>query len=241
MKDSDILMKFLRMPLASSDAVFDEFARLDGAVLRGKAPGRFLYVRGSRADRVLLVAHADTVWTPPVKDGQIASPAQDVYIEEGVIQNRNGGLGADDRAGCAIVWLLRNSGHSILITDGEEYGLQGSSFLMAENPDIADEINRSHQFCVQFDRRNSRDFKCYSVGTDEFRAYIAAETGYQEPDRHSCTDIVELCRDICGVNFSIGYYKEHTDREYLVLDEWQSTLRTCKKWLTRKKLPRFTL
>ncbi len=237
MTDQETLFDFLSYPLGDSDSLLKRFAALPGAIHRGSGFRQFVFIEGSRENRIVLVAHADTVWPW----GEYRTQKPDLQLKDGIITNRNGGLGADDRAGCAIVWLLRNSGHSILITDGEEFGLQGSSFLMAENPDIADEINLTHKFCVQFDRRNSRDFKCYSVGTDEFRAYIAAETGYQEPDRHSCTDIVELCRDICGVNFSIGYYKEHTDREYLVLDEWQSTLRTCKKWLTRKKLPRFTL
>ena len=38
---------------------------------------------------------------------------------------------------------------------------------MDHNKDIADEINHDHQFVIQFDRRNGRDFKCYDVGTDE--------------------------------------------------------------------------
>ena len=32
------------------------------------------------------------------------------------------GIGADDRAGCAILWLLKDSGHSLLVTNGEEIG-----------------------------------------------------------------------------------------------------------------------
>ena len=164
-----------------------------------------------------------------------------IFQQNGIIRNKNGGLGADDRAGCAIIWLLKEMGHSILITNGEEQGGRGSNWLMNENHDIADKINSSHQFIIQLDRRNGRDFKCYSVGTDDFRAYVSKITGYSEPDRSSYTDIVTLCRDICGVNLSIGYRNEHSEDEHLIIDEWIKTLNICRKWLSEEKLPRFVL
>ncbi|MFH0957653.1 MAG: hypothetical protein V1897_03030 [Pseudomonadota bacterium] len=49
---------------------------------------------------------------------------------------------------------------------------------MSDNKDIADEINRDHQFVIQLGRRNGRDFKCYDVGTDQFKGYVAERTGY---------------------------------------------------------------
>ncbi|OQY09386.1 MAG: hypothetical protein B6I30_09910 [Desulfobacteraceae bacterium 4572_187] len=93
---------------------------------------------------------------------------------------------------------------------------------MNYNHDIADKINFEHQFVVQLDRRNGRDFKCYSVGTDEFRNYVGQTTGYIEPDRSAYTDIVTICRDICGVNLSIGYHSEHCENEHLVISEWEN-------------------
>ncbi len=108
---------------------------------------------------------------------------------------------------------------------------------MNENHDIANEINLSHQFLIQLDRRNGKDFKCYSVGTDIFRAYVRQTTGYSEPDRSSYTDIVTLCRDICGVNLSIGYRNEHSADEHLVVEEWVNTLNICRKWLSEQTTP----
>jgi hypothetical protein len=52
---------------------------------------------------------------------------------------------------------------------------------------------------------------------------------------------VTLCRDICGVNLSVGYHREHSDQEYLVLDEWQRSLDLCRRWLSGAGLPRFSL
>jgi hypothetical protein len=110
---------------------------------------------------------------------------------------------------------------------------------MDENIDIADEINRNHQFMVQLDRRNATDYKCYNVGTDDFRRYVEESTGYSEPDLCSATDIKVLCRDITGVNLSIGYHNEHKTEEYLVLAEWQHTLNICRRWLSEVQLPIF--
>ena len=237
MSDIETLREFLEIPLGSSDELFERFLKLPGAIFRGHTPKRFLYLKGSRENKVLLVAHADSYW-----DGDDCGVHQ-IEVSDGIIRSSNNryGLGADDRAGCAILWLLRNSGHSLLITDGEESGRKGSNWLMEENEDIATEININHQFVIQLDRRNGADFKCYSVGTEEFRDYVEKKTGYYKPDRSSYTDIVTICRDITGVNFSIGYRNEHLAEECLHIKEWQRTLDLCRTWLSEKELPMFTL
>lgn len=236
--EEKVLRMFLSHPLESGDGIFKMFAGLPGAAARGARPARFLYVPGTRPYRVLLAAHADTMWDEPGRAG-----VPNHFLEkDGVIRAQGRGLGADDRAGCAILWLIKDLGHSLLITDGEERGRLGSRFLMEDpsNRDIAEEINRTHGFAVQFDRRNSRDFKCYDVGTDEFRSYVARQTGYTEPDRDSYTDITTLCRRIPGVNLSIGFYNEHTAQEYLVFEQWMNTLSMAKEWLSGP-LPGFIL
>ena len=225
------------MPLQSADAIFEKFATVKDSIQRGRGLERFLFIKGVRNHKVLFVAHADTYWDSNYNDYE--SGLKLIDCKDGVVRNKNGGLGADDRAGCAIIWLLKDMGHSILITNGEEHGRIGSNWLINENSDIADEINSNHQFCIQLDRRNARDFKCYSVGTDDFRAYVSEITGYSEPDRRSSTDIVTLCRDVCGVNLSVGYYNEHSENEYLVVDEWLNTLNMCRKWVSQEDLPRF--
>jgi hypothetical protein len=181
MSDADVLLAFLQMPLETTHEVFARFLEMPGAIIRGEGLEKFLFVQGAREDRVLLVAHADTCWDEHYGGG--GGPPKVIAQDNGVIRNKNGGLGADDRAGCAMVWLLCGMGHSILITNGEEKGCRGSHWLMAQNGDVAEEINRNHRFAVQLDRRNGTDYKCYSVGTDAFRAYIEEMTGYTEPDR----------------------------------------------------------
>lgn len=245
--DTRTLMDFLRLPLGNSDEVLTRFARLPGADRRGTGPNQFVFVKGHRPDKVLLVAHADTAWDLrddcPEPDPGNGLIRHTLTNRNGIIRNRSHkrGLGADDRAGCAILWLLRSLGHSLLVTDGEEGGCRGSRYLMDSHADLAREINTQHQFAVEFDRRNGSDYKCYTVGTDPFRAYVARNTGYTEPDRKSNTDIVTLCKDICGVNLSIGYRDEHTPEESLALTEWLHTLAVSRRWLTPAGLPRFAL
>lgn len=245
LSDLEILREFLEVPLESSDQIFQRFSTLPDAdvVLRGKQPERFLYLRGQRKNKVLLVAHADTVWDRQF--GRLFDTRHELLFSDGVIQSSSTkcGIGADDRAGCAMLWLLKDLGHSLLITDGEELGGKGSNWLMnaPENQDIAEEINAQHQFMIQLDRRHGSDFKCYSVGTDEFREYIKRVTGYCEPDRFSYTDIVTLCRDITGVNLSVGYRNEHSHHECLYIEEWPNTLDLCRRWLRKQELPQFRL
>ncbi len=237
----EVLGSFLEIPLGSADSVFDRFLEIPGAIYRGEGLERFLYVRGHRSNKVLLVAHADTFWDREY--GLDPGPINEISIENGEIRavNDKFGLGADDRAGCAMLWLLRDLGHSLLVTNGEEHGQAGSFWLKNHNKRIYDEINRDHQFVIQLDRRNGRDFKCYDVGTDEFRSYVAEKTGYTEPDRRFTTDIVTLCHEIAGVNLSVGYHNEHRENEYLNIAEWGHTLNVVREWLSEPNLDRFAL
>jgi len=239
MTDNELLLEFLKYPISCATPVFDHFNSLPDLHMYGQSNERTLYIPGKRKDRVLLVAHADTYWQESFD--QRKNEGADLQIRDGLISNRVGGLGADDRAGCAIVWLLRNLGHSILITNGEERGSIGIRWLLENEPKFINEINTTHGFAVQFDRQNASDFKCYDVGTDAFRRYVEENTGYSEADRKRSTDIKFLCKQICGVNLSIGYYNEHTENEYLVIDEWAKTLLIARNWLGKKELPKFEL
>lgn len=234
MNTIDLLRMFFTFP--TPEAVFEHFATLQpGVQPTGQGDRSFLYLPGNRPDRVLLVAHADTVW-----DEQLGFPPK-VLEEEGVLRSGDPalGLGADDRAGCAAIWALRDLGHSLLITGGEEKGLLGAKYLRDEHSSLYQDLNSSHRFAVQFDRQQGQQFKCYAVGSDEFRAYVEAKTGYHEPDRLRGSDISVLCGTICGVNLSIGYRDEHTPQETQSIAEWEHTVQVSRRWLSEANLPRF--
>ena len=231
--DYDILNEFLSLPHCG-EAVLEKFAALPGAVRHsgGELEG-FVYIPGTRKNPVLLIAHGD-VYRGGIKEVSLVE-------KEGVIRNEHGILGGDDRAGCAMLWQLRNMGHGVLVTDGEEPGSYGAEFLKKSFPELFEELNQKYQFMIQIDRCGAADFKCYKVGTDEFRAYVEEKTTRTEPDRDRGTDICHLCEKICGVNLSCGYYQEHTASEYIVKEEWRSTLQLLRRWLAEEDIPKFTL
>lgn len=242
------LFDFLEVPLDDSTSVLERFSGLPGAISSGTGQDRSVYVPGSREDRAVLVAHADTYWP----DGPARSSITDLVTDGHTVRSTDPskGIGADDRAGCAILWLLRDSGHSLLVLDGEEGGRIGANWLMRNRPEIARELNGSHRFMLEFDRRNSRDLKRYYVGTDRFLAYVEKSMpGFRRAmhapgseDRSSFTDICTLCSDVCGINVSVGYRNEHTPAECLVLGDWLNTLETARRWLCDSgELPRYPL
>lgn len=237
--------------------VLNKFQGIPNSFTDGRDEERFVYIRGSRPDRTLLVAHADTVWNfiengddSRIKlkyENDIISTANEQFEYYVSYKKKNKlkqskhkgvGIGADDRAGCAIVWALRNLGHSILITSGEEIGCVASNRIMKSKwwqNEIA-----NHQFAIQFDRKGKKDIVFYDVGTNKFVEYVKKSTNYSVAEG-TTTDIRCLCEDICGVNISVGYYNEHTTKEILNIKEFNNTLEMAKSWLQEKNLPKFAL
>ena len=235
-----VLYHFLSMPLWRSCEIFEEFRALDGHSHYRENPEnlkeRFYYREGTRPDKVVLIAHADTFFDESYVARRIRHTLK---TENGIISGTDSAIGADDRAGVAILWLLRNSGHSLLITDGEEQGLLGSGWLWGKHRDILERLN-SHHFMVQLDRKNGHDFTCYRVGTPEFKQFIQESTGFSEPLNAGNSDISVLCGSIPGVNLSTGYYNPHTSEEYLVYSKWYHSLLTVARMLSAD-LPSFNL
>lgn len=240
----EVLERFCACPLGTEDEVLRLFSALPGAQAHFDGDKRnFVYVPGKREDRVLLIAHADTVWDLQYRGEDFTQRLQKKISEGKTVYsgvNPSCGIGADDRAGCAILWLLKDLGHSLLITDGEERGQISANHIKNSYPALYDELN-AHAYAIQFDRRNATDYKVYDLAvSEEFLAFIEAETGYSDAGRTARTDIVAICRDICGVNLSIGYYAEHTPDECLVLEEWLATL-TLAERLLQKPQKRYPL
>ena len=230
MTDREILETFLNYDMSSAGEIFDKFMTLDNArYYEYDDYPDCVYVPGTRKDRVLLAAHADTVF---------CFRGRHKIIHEGDIY-RSGeydeGIGADDRAGCAILWALRDTGHSLLVTNGEEIDCIGANDIKDFHRELFDELN-SHQYVLEFDRRGAKDYKFYDIPvTREFRQFIESNTGYVNPENFSSTDIRVLCEKICGANLSVGYYYEHTGAEHLKFSEWQNTLNTARKLLEQEQ------
>ena len=221
------MIDFMR---ATDQQIIDRFMSLpnaQGLICPTTTPG--VFIPGSRPDKVLLVAHNDTVW----RSGD-ASP----YLNGTSIISRNPkvGIGADDRLGCLALWLLRNSGHSLLICPDEEIGCVGSGHIAQHYSDLLD----GHQFAIQFDRRGSHDLVTYDCANPEFDKFLLKHYYCYEKKVGSYSDIAELCPalDIAGVNVSIGFYSEHTALELAEVYDFCRTLQLTNTML-KKKAPYF--
>lgn len=232
----EVLEQFLSFPIDSPEEILILFSKEKGAVYHSESEKRgFVYCRGNREDRVLLVAHADTVWDKRYMPDQ--EYQQSICFAKGFYKGENSecGIGADDRAGCAMLYLLLNSGHSVLILDGEEHGQIGAHYLKESHPDIFKELNE-HKYIIQLDRRNANEYKCYNIPVSvEFRKFIEEEFSYKDAGVKARTDIVVLCDKICGVNLSVGYYCEHTPQEKLCYEEWRHTYEVLAAMLEKKQ------
>ena len=238
MDSKAILDQFLNIPIASSQSVFEIFAQLPGAIWRkGKKPlQQFVYVPGTREDRVVLVAHADTVW-----DAFYGNPQEAVLCyEDGIYHSGNEkcGIGADDRAGCAMVWSLRNSGHSLLILDGEEKGKIGARYLRRSHKKLFRELNR-HRFMLELDWAGAGGCLFNQVDNSQtFKDYI--QTTFVDSQKGGGCDLQILCRDICGANLSTGWHGCHTPREQLSLAQWEENLQNLTEFLAKPQ-PQFKI
>ena len=216
MTEAQVIKKFLSIPGAK---------RLEYPVK--STP--IIFVPGTRKDRVLLVAHYDTIPGDGVKTMLEGTTIYSAY--------NNLGIGADDRAGCFALWLLRNLGHSLLLVPDEEQGCLGSEHLVRKYPQTLE----NHQFMIEFDRQDDYDLVYYDLESKEFHEYMAeAYHGYAKA-RGIFTDICELvpAAGVCGLNVSVGYMYQHTNSELIEVFSFMRTMELTKQLLNRKKLPKF--
>lgn len=235
--------------LRSEQEIFDTFANLPNAMIINKDlpfDYRSIYIKGTREDSVILCAHLDTVWNDGLKEENIETNGEIIYStkrnkgyndKNGYPYSNGIGIGADDRAGIAMLWELKDSGHSLLITCGEESGCLGACSLAADDK-LLQEISDENQFFIALDRRLYHQLVFYNVATEEFIEYAVDQTGFSsEPGGGS--DICVLCKYICGVNISVGYKNEHGHNEIFVASWWLDTLNTLYIWLSEENIPRF--
>jgi hypothetical protein len=221
----------------------ERFLRLGNAYSFGKKDYKTIIVPGQRQNKVAIIAHVDTVINDSKNlavtydKGLFSCGTRKRYCDKDGDPCCDGGpIGADDRAGVAMLWNLRELGHTLILTNGEESGCLSSMQLMSDEEQA--QFVASHQFAVQLDRKGRNDLVFYNVGSEDFAKYCIEQTGYEFAQGTS-TDICVLCEKICGVNMSVGYRNEHTENEVLNVRWWIRTLSTLKRWLAQENLPRF--
>lgn len=178
---------------------------------------------------VLLSAHMDTV------KGVLADRKL-IITEDGIIMSNKGALGADDRAGIAIILtVLRNLNKlnfngtiKVAFSREEEIGCVGASKI---DPNWYKDVD----LAIVVDRRGNRDIVVGCCGM----AFCSDSVGYFMEDVAKLVDmpdwkcveggisdaIVFAEHGINSINLSAGYMNEHTANEYVSLKDMRDTVR----------------
>ena len=187
----------------------------------------FIYAQGTIP--IALVAHMDTVFKVP--------PKEFYYDSEQCVLWSPQGLGADDRAGVFLIMKIIQAGYkpSVILTTDEEKGALGAYAFIKRFP--APLVNTN--YVIELDRRGSFDCVFYDCDNKDFVKYVQ-KFGFVEA-QGSFTDISEICPEweIAGVNLSVGYVEEHSDRERLFFNSLYSTYEKVCKMLSEQDIPAF--
>ena len=199
--------------------------------------GNMYITKGKSETYPCIVAHLDQVQERHSKDF-LAYEAEDIIIGFSPKHKEQQGLGADDKVGLwiGLKCLQKFDAIKLAFFVGEEIGCKGSS-----EADMA--FFDDCRFVIEPDRKGHNDL-ITQIGwtplcSDEFLKDIGYKKyGYNETDG-MMTDI-ETLKDnglaISCINLSCGYYKPHTDQEFVYkpavsncLDFVEHIIKTCKK------------
>ena len=168
--------------------------------------------------KTMLVAHMDTVHE--------VQPKKFIYTSTGVTSSQ--GIGGDDRCGVyAILEIIRTHKPIVLFTEDEEIGCVGANkFLETEYAEI---IKGNLLYIIELDRRGTDDAVFYDCGNEDFVKFVT-EDEYFKKAYGSCSDISYLAPtlDCAAVNFSVGYFSEHTLKEWVDLETLAWTIERVK-------------
>lgn len=162
----------------------------------------YVYAKGTYP--VLLAAHMDTVHKTQCTD-IVFSGENDNIMSSPV------GIGGDDRCGIFLILnIIREIKCSVVFLEDEEIGCIGAKkFGDAYKGD-----KLGNNYIVEFDRRGNNDCVFYDLDNEEFEKFCES-TGYFKTKWGSCSDIsyIAPALGLAAVNFSSGYYNEHTLKE----------------------------
>lgn len=201
----------------------------------------------------LLSAHMDTV-VEYVPKKQKKSDLKETVLENGnTMLNGNGIIGADDKCGIYLILrILKENEHPInfVFSKDEEIGCLGIQDVLTDKSN-AEQIEMNCLYCLVLDRHGNKDICCSgnNYGSIEFEDALVETSianGFEyRPSDALYSDADFLSEYISTTNLSVGYYNEHTDKEYIILEELEIAYRYIKSILQevvyRYEPPKFIL
>lgn len=175
----------------------------------------------------LLSAHMDTVG-----DAEDIAVLNFIYEEKGIISGF-GNIGADDKVGIFIILelLKRYENISFVFTVQEETGSVGARMFVNNNSELLNEL----LYCIVIDRRGDSDIistqNDYCVQELE-NDILSIITGFK-PALGSISDADVFNDYLSCINISCGYYKPHTQDEFIIWSNVVKTYHAVKTIITK--------
>lgn len=192
---------------------------------------------------ICLVAHLDTVFE---------GLPQDIFFDpkRGVMWSPEG-AGFDDRAGVAAIVDIICKGYKphIVFTHGEEIGGQGALSLANAGQVLGRHMTENQKqkspfgilkAVFELDRQGKRDCVFYDCGNEDFIDYVKSFGFVRAEGTFSDISILGPFWEVCSVNLSVGYRREHTYMEHLYLQDLNNTIeKVCMILDAASDMPEF--
>ena len=169
-----------------------------------------------------MVAHLDTV--------HVALPTMFKYDSKTDALSSPQGIGGDDRCGVyMILQIIKHYNCSVLFCEDEEIGGVGAEKF------IKTELAKSLEFnyMIEFDRQGCNDAVFYNCDNEDFEDFITKDFYKTAYGTFSDISVLAPFFGCAAVNLSCGYYKAHTQNEYVVLSEMDESIYAACRILER--------
>lgn len=154
------------------------------------------------------------------------------------------GIGGDDKCGVYVCLEMFNRFDVLkgAFFVEEEIGMLGSK-------EADDDFFKNVGYAIQFDAPSSNWISEVCSGVrlfdDEFKGEIKdtlSECGYTNFSVDPFTDVNQLAKkyDFNCLNLGCGYYRQHTNSEYVVVDEVFDSVRAGEKLISKLRLEKYT-
>ena len=183
-----------------------------------------MYVTKGRADTYpCIVSHIDTVHSIIPQYNYVVLNSDTQFFAVNTLTRGATGIGGDDKNGifCCLDNLISQEKIKLAFFVDEEIGCVGSTQAdMTFFEDVS--------FVLQADRQGYKDVAIDICYTEMFGVdfYAKIQDTLDDHNRSLCeggmTDVMQLAHnglEVAMANFSCGYYKPHSDYEYVVIDE----------------------
>lgn len=180
----------------------------------------FAIPSGEKVVPVLLCAHWDTVRKSV---GKCVDEPVIVFEEHNKIQNANGILGADDRAGCQLILEVASTltiKPFILFTDLEEVGGRGMEDFIRSK--VFHDYKEYIYLILSVDRTGHNEAVYYRASISGRLEYIVDKAGYTSASSSAFTDGKLLAQELEleHINVSYGGYNSHSADEFILNESY---------------------